>query len=129
MSMSRSNHPLTNLGAIRMSPLMYGSLRYIATRHNNGALTVNEVLELRQTQLRSFKHHEWILETADRNGIVITKAGKAALKSFEENDEFFRRSTIMSFSAILNLRLPDEDEPAGPKQPVSENKIRRIKAA
>jgi hypothetical protein len=33
-------------GEIRMSPLMYGSLRYIATCHQNGGITAMELLDL-----------------------------------------------------------------------------------
>lgn len=104
--MRSSNHYF--LGKIRMSPLMYGSLRYIAGRHRNGALNINEVAELKQTQLRSFKKHEWIIETADHHGITITEEGKKALRAFEDNDEFFRRVQTLSFSSLLNLTLPDD---------------------
>lgn len=100
-----------NPGAIRMSPLMYGSLSYIASAHRNGTLNIDEVMSLKQTQLRSFKKHKWIAETDDKKGIHITDKGKKELREFTSNDQFFRKAVTMSFSSLLNLRLPGEIEP------------------
>jgi hypothetical protein len=99
------------LGKIRMSPLMYGSLRYIVSK---GTLTIDEVLELKQTQLRAFRQHDppWIVETGDHKGIRATKEGRAALRSYETNEEYFRTSehVNLTFTSLLHLVLPDHDE-------------------
>lgn len=95
------------LGKVRMSPLMYGSLSYIATAHKDGTISIDELSQLKQTQIRSFMKQEWIKETKDRNRVGITELGKHDLRAFTTNDEFFRKAARMSFSCLLNLRLPD----------------------
>ncbi len=106
------------LGSIRMSPLQYGSLHYIATCHRNGIIDIEELAGLKQTQIRSFMTNKWIEETKDRTGIVITDKGKRDLRAFTSNDQFFRREATMSFTSLLNLRLPNmaREEEAKPRR-------------
>lgn len=118
--------PHFRLGSIRMSPLMYGSLFFISSRHSNGHLDLDELSLLKQTQVRSFKTHNWIAETPNKRGIMITRDGRRALESFSNNEDFFRGTASMSFSSLLNLDLPDiaEEKEERPKRihPVSETR-------
>lgn len=107
-----------HLGKIRMSPLMYGSLKFIGSRNS---LTMEDVFALKQTQLRAFKTHQWIVELPGRNGIKITKEGKSALNFYDSNDEFFRRVARLSVTSLLNLELPGSEPPVA-RQPVKSAK-------
>lgn len=89
----------------RLSPMMYGSLRYILTLHK-GRIGLDELAGLNQTQIRAFKVHQWIKETPHGDGVEITKEGRAVVQNFEANDQFFRKVSRLSFTGLLSLRMP-----------------------
>ncbi len=108
------------IGRIAMSQFMYGSLRYIESK-NGGSLSATDVLLLKQTQLRSFKKHQWIVERKDGSAIDITKLGREVLREMSGSDGFFRTTTRLSFTSLLNLRLPEAEpsqKPANGAKPI-----------
>lgn len=104
------------INAIRLSDRQYCQLQAIRD-HPRSIVKIEELQTYNQLTLGGNKRRNFIKETPDKNGVVLTQEGWAALEQFSHAD-FLRKISSTSFSSFLSLDIEERPTRHSQKQRV-----------